>query len=43
VSDGEQHRWHALHAAEVVALGVVGSLVLWVEEIPKLFVRRQTR
>ncbi len=29
--------------AEVVALGVVGSLVLWVEEIRKLFVRRQTR
>ena len=30
-------------AAEVFALGVVGSLVLWVEEIRKLFVRRRTR
>jgi Ca2+-transporting ATPase len=29
--------------AEVVALGLVGSLVLWVEEIRKLFVRRQER
>ncbi len=28
---------------EVVALGVVGSLVLWVEEIRKLFMRRRTR
>ncbi len=28
---------------EVVALGVVGSLVLWVEELRKLFVRRRAR
>jgi len=30
-------------AAEVVALGVVGSLVLWVEEIRKLYARRNAR
>ena len=29
--------------AEVVALGVVGSLVLWVEEARKLVVRRRER
>jgi Ca2+-transporting ATPase len=33
----------AIGPAEVVALGVVGSLVLWVEEIRKLFVRRRAQ
>ena len=28
---------------EVIALGIVGSLVLWVEELRKLFVRRHAR
>ncbi|MFN0060583.1 MAG: cation-translocating P-type ATPase [Planctomycetota bacterium] len=30
-------------SSEVVALGVVGSLVLWVEELRKLFLRRRDR
>jgi Ca2+-transporting ATPase len=36
-------RTTALGGAEVVALGVVASTVLWVEELRKLLVRRRDR